>query len=191
MVNSTKSLLATLLFGFANVASASVLYIDTSMSVGSHIDFMKNRGNPTGVNRAVTGPYSKGTTTLGTLMTDMAGTVSATDLGDETTVAAGEMISLMYQDRKSVTNGTPNDYATFAMHYTQSGGKVYTHTNAYGMCDSVIGFSDSDSAKADADYDDFAAGVKSAPSVVPLPAAAWLFGSALFGFMMVSNRRKV
>jgi hypothetical protein len=28
-------------------------------------------------------------------------------------------------------------------------------------------------------------------SAVPLPAAAWLFGSALFGFMMVSNRRKV
>lgn len=29
------------------------------------------------------------------------------------------------------------------------------------------------------------------PSAVPLPAAAWLFGSALFGFMVVSNRRKV
>lgn len=29
------------------------------------------------------------------------------------------------------------------------------------------------------------------PSAVPLPAAVWLFGSALFGFMMVSNRRKV
>lgn len=28
-------------------------------------------------------------------------------------------------------------------------------------------------------------------SAVPLPAAAWLFGSALFGFMMVSNRKKV
>jgi len=28
-------------------------------------------------------------------------------------------------------------------------------------------------------------------NTVPLPAAAWLFGSALFGFMMVSNRRKV
>lgn len=26
---------------------------------------------------------------------------------------------------------------------------------------------------------------------VPLPAAAWLFGSALLGFMMMSNRRKV
>jgi hypothetical protein len=29
------------------------------------------------------------------------------------------------------------------------------------------------------------------PSAVPLPAAAWLFGSALFGFMTLSNRRKV
>ena len=28
-------------------------------------------------------------------------------------------------------------------------------------------------------------------SAVPLPAAAWLFGSALLGFMTVSNRRKV
>jgi len=29
------------------------------------------------------------------------------------------------------------------------------------------------------------------PSPVPLPAAAWLFGSALFGFITLSNRRKV
>jgi hypothetical protein len=29
------------------------------------------------------------------------------------------------------------------------------------------------------------------PSAVPLPAAAWLFGSALFGFVSLSNRRKV
>lgn len=29
------------------------------------------------------------------------------------------------------------------------------------------------------------------PNVVPLPAAAWLFGTALFGFITVSNRRKV
>lgn len=29
------------------------------------------------------------------------------------------------------------------------------------------------------------------PSPVPLPAAAWLFGSALFGFVTLSNRRKV
>lgn len=43
----------------------------------------------------------------------------------------------------------------------------------------------------DADFDDFVVGVNFRPSVVPLPAAAWLFGSALFGFVMVSNRRKV
>ena len=29
------------------------------------------------------------------------------------------------------------------------------------------------------------------PSPVPLPAAAWLFASALFGFVVVANRRKV
>ena len=29
------------------------------------------------------------------------------------------------------------------------------------------------------------------PSPVPLPAAAWLFGSALFGFITLSNRRKI
>lgn len=29
------------------------------------------------------------------------------------------------------------------------------------------------------------------PSAVPLPAAAWLFASALFGFVVVANRRKV
>jgi len=31
----------------------------------------------------------------------------------------------------------------------------------------------------------------SAPSAVPLPAAAWLFGSAVLGFVSLSNRRKV
>ena len=29
------------------------------------------------------------------------------------------------------------------------------------------------------------------PSAVPLPAAAWLFASALFGFVLMANRRKV
>jgi hypothetical protein len=48
-----------------------------------------------------------------------------------------------------------------------------------------VGTCVSDSATGESSH--FVAG----PSVVPLPAAAWLFGSALFGFMMVSNRRKV
>ncbi|MHC8299313.1 hypothetical protein [Pseudomonas sp. ZS1P83] len=29
------------------------------------------------------------------------------------------------------------------------------------------------------------------PNAVPLPAAAWLFSSALFGFIVVANRRKI
>jgi hypothetical protein len=29
------------------------------------------------------------------------------------------------------------------------------------------------------------------PNAVPLSAAAWLFSSALFGFVMVANRRKI
>jgi hypothetical protein len=29
------------------------------------------------------------------------------------------------------------------------------------------------------------------PPAVPLPAAAWLFGSALLGFVSLSNRRKI
>jgi hypothetical protein len=41
-------------------------------------------------------------------------------------------------------------------------------------------------AKLDITYD-----TESCPSPVPLPAAAWLFGSALIGFVSMSNRRKV
>lgn len=111
-----------------------------------------------------------------------------------TTVNVGDVIPFLYKDNQgiSVTNGVPfvsSDYATFAMLYRTStgGGKVYANTNAYGTFDFIIGFNDS--AKVDADYDDFVVGVKLTP--VPLPAAAWLFGSALFGFMVVSNRRKV
>ena len=38
---------------------------------------------------------------------------------------------------------------------------------------------------------DTASNVHNQISAVPLPAAAWLFGSALVGFMVMSNRRKV
>jgi hypothetical protein len=72
--------------------------------------------------------------------------------------------------------------------------------------DYLLGFNDSfiatGSKPGDADYDDFVVGVNfvssltdpplnDAPSPVPLPAAAWLFGSALMGFMSWSNRRNV
>jgi hypothetical protein len=55
--------------------------------------------------------------------------------------------------------------------------------------DYILGFNDS--WTGDADFDDFVVGINYAPTPVPLPAAAWLFGSALLGFIAVSNRRKV
>lgn len=58
----------------------------------------------------------------------------------------------------------------------------------YGCFDFILGFDDSGGG-LDRDFDDFVVGVNLTP--VPLPAAAWLFGSALFGFMMLSNRRKI
>ena len=54
----------------------------------------------------------------------------------------------------------------------------------------LLGFNDNFSG--DFDYDDFVVGVNFAPSsVVPLPAAAWLFGSAILGFVSLANRRRV
>ncbi len=55
--------------------------------------------------------------------------------------------------------------------------------------DYILGFNDS--WTGDADFDDFVVGINFAPTPVPLPAAAWLFGSALLGFVTLSNRRKV
>ena len=116
-----------------------------------------------------------------------------------TTVNTGDVIPFLYKDSQgvSVTNGQSNvpggqtsvsgNWASFAMLHTLS--KVYSNTTQYGTFDFILGFNDS--YGGDADFDDYVVGVKFAPSPVPLPAAAWLFGSALFGFMMVSNRRKV
>lgn len=47
--------------------------------------------------------------------------------------------------------------------------------------DYILGFNDS--WTGDADFDDFVVGINFTPAVVPLPAAAWLFGSALIGFV--------
>ena len=55
----------------------------------------------------------------------------------------------------------------------------------------LLGFNDS--WAGDKDFDDLVVGVNFTPSPapIPLPAAAWLFGSVLFGFISLSNRRRV
>lgn len=42
-----------------------------------------------------------------------------------------------------------------------------------------------------ADYEKLVVGEKLTPSPVPLPAAGWLFGSALVGFVAISSRRRI
>lgn len=74
-----------------------------------------------------------------------------------------------------------SDFAVF----TYAANKCFT---SYGCFDFILGFDDSGGG-LDRDFDDFMVGIKLSP--VPLPAAVWLFGSALIGFVMVSNRRKV
>lgn len=181
-----------------------------SIAGGTPITFTGYNGQPA----SVTGTYTSGQ--LGTLVALAGGTFSATYLGQESGYfnqfkflevqglklteldALGKTISkqvgagvlgFKFWDSKGavVKNGvdpktdssTKNDYASFAI----LGGKC---TN-YGCFDYILGFNDG--YKFDADYDDFVVGVRLSP--VPLPAAAWLFGSALIGFMFVSNRRRV
>jgi hypothetical protein len=53
----------------------------------------------------------------------------------------------------------------------------------------LLGFNDS--WGGDADFDDYVVGINFVPSPVPLPAAAWLFATALLGFTALSSRRRV
>lgn len=99
-----------------------------------------------------------------------------------TDVDAG-ILDFWFRDSKGGwvgNDGFSYKHASFAI----LAGKCIT---TYGCFDYILGFNDS--YIGDADYDDFVVGVNLSP--VPLPAAVWLFGSALIGFMFVSNRRRV
>lgn len=61
---------------------------------------------------------------------------------------------------------------------------------SFGCFEYFLGFNDSFSG--DQDFDDFVVGINltGIPAPVPLPAAAWLFGSALVGFGAAARRKK-
>lgn len=189
---------ATLLMATAAAQASSL-----GIAGGAPISFSGYNGQPA----AVTGTYTSGS--LGTLVAQAGGTFSATYLGQESGYlnqfrfleidglklteadALGKTISMevgagvlgfKFWDNHGgyVTNGGGSSgYSSFAI--------LNGQCNNYGCFDYILGFNDG--FNGDADFDDFVVGVNLSP--VPLPAAAWLFGSALLGFMFVSNRRKV
>lgn len=196
-----KKLVAAVMLSVACAASwASSLTVAGATAVS----FSDYNGQPA----SVTGAYTSGQ--LGALVANSAGVFSATYLGQESGYdnsfkfldllgqklteadALGKTITMnvnagalgfKFSDSMGVdvTNGVAAPaWASFAI----LNGKCI---NSYGCFDYILGFNDS--YTGDADYDDFVVGVKLSP--VPLPAAVWLFGSALLGFVTLSNRRKV
>lgn len=158
---------------------------------------------------AVTGPESTGW--WGALSADVAGTFSATYLGSESgydnkfKITLGDGWSLTESDAVGTTKSVQVGAGTLPFKFTDSTGAIFYNgntqtsilgfmimqgqTNSYGTFDYLLGFNDS--YTGDADYDDYVVGVKFTPSPVPVPAAAWLFGTALLGFVSLSNRRRI
>lgn len=216
MATTTKSLLASLLFAVAGVASASGLYID-----GLSGPLVINGYNPAPATANYTSGY------FGKVMASSPGTVTATYLGQESgyvnsysldffsnmlleshtpgtevsaliTGAAPILLDFSFNTKNNsgnyigeVANGNvfSVNSPSFAILGNYLASQTATIAGQARTFDYILGFNDS--YTGDADFDDFVVGINFKPSVVPLPAAAWLFGSALFGFMMVSNRRKV
>jgi len=187
-------------FGVAQANSLSI--VNKSVPPKS---FTGYDGQPLGV----TGPESTGW--FGALSADHAGTFSVTYLGNESGYSNKFKLTqdggwyLTEADALGTTKSAQVDSGTLPFKFKDSLGVSFYNgsaqtdvlgfmimqgqTNKYGTFDYLLGFNDS--YRGDADYDDYVVGVNFTPSPVPLPAAAWLFGSALLGFVSVSNRRRV
>lgn len=89
-----------------------------------------------------------------------------------------------------------NDAASFAFlvqpRSLLGAAQCFSYKGISSCFDYILGFNDA--YAGDADYDDFVVGVNfrtANVSAVPIPAAGWLFGTALIGFMFISNRQRV
>ena len=197
-------------YGSAQAASLSVVNLSPEFAVNCYEGC--NAGS-THQPKNVTGDKNAGN--YAALQTNGAGTFTATYLGQDSgyldgfkfvttgglldeTKALGTTISqwvnsagvvdFQFFDSKgaSINNGdAPGKYLSFAL-LKNGPGSPFAESNAYGNFQYLLGFNDS--AKSDADFNDYVVGVNFV-SAVPLPAALPLMASAV-GLIGVGMRRR-
>jgi len=189
-------LLSTLL----GTAHAGILSINTPVAK----TFTGYNGQP----ETITGPESSGF--WGSLVTDSAGTFSATYLGNESAFVDKFTLniagSLLEANALGTTISTLVSSGLVDFSFADNSGAGHTfangqaqtpvlgfmimpgQTNELGTFDYILGFNDS--STGDADYDDFVVGVKFVTAAVPEPEtyAMMLAGIGMMGFM--ARRRK-
>ena len=190
-------LLSTLL----GTAHAGILSINTPVAK----TFSGYNGQP----ETITGPESSGF--WGSLVTDSAGTFSATYLGNESAFVDKFTLNIAGSLLEANALGTTistlvgSGLVDFSFSDNSGGGHTFANGQAqtpvlgfmimpgqniegFGAFDYILGFNDS--ATGDADYDDFVVGVKFVAAAVPEPEtyAMMLAGIGMMGFMV--RRRK-
>ena len=200
-----KIILGALLTALFGVAQASTLTINNS----SVINFTGYSGQPL----EVTGAYNTGF--WGSLFSNIAGTFTATYLGNESGLtnnfSFGLGNSLLESNRLGATisssvgagtigfsfSGNNGTGSTFGPVNTFANGSQQTlplgfailngQSNRFGTFQYLLGFNDS--FTGDADYDDFVVGVNFSPVPEPETYAMLLAGLGLIGYS--ARRRKM
>ena len=152
-------------------------------------------------------------TTGGQLSVDMAGTVTfyyiAAESGYTNSFNSGS--SSMTEANDSFNWGGLNSFSInvsrdeiLGFRFTSTSGNALTPVdnasdiNLEGLgimsstttSDLVLAYNDNYSGFIDSDFDDMLVRAKFTSTVVPVPAAAWLFGSGLLGLIGLARRRK-
>jgi len=152
-------------------------------------------------------------TTGGQLSVDMAGTVTFYYIAAEsgyTNSFTGS--SSMTEANDSFNWGGLNSFSInvsrdeiLDFRFTSTSGNALTPVDNAGLgsnlaglgimestttSDLVLAYNDNDTGFMDSDFDDMLVRAKFTSTVVPVPAAAWLFGSGLLGLIGLARRRK-